>query len=130
MSAYHGRGGSVAWTNMTHLNANVNSWTIDISGDEEEVTAFGSPTNSAPYPRQYIPGLTAWSGSYDARMDSVSGGSVSMSDVGTMDTLTLETGNVTYTGSAFITGFSPTIPVDGVATVTVTFRGKDAVTIS
>lgn len=128
MSAYHGRGGQVVWTTMTHLDGNVRSWTMDYTADEEDVTAFGSPTSTAPYPRSFIGGLSQWSGSYEAMLDSSS--HPEPSDVGVVDYVRLETGQVSYKGSAFITGWNPAGMVDGVPTVTVSFRGTNALAVS
>jgi len=129
MSAAHGRGGSVSWGSpLSHLDAYVHTWSLDYSADDAEVTVFGSPTDSAPYPRQYIAGLTEWSGSYEAYLDSTS--TLVASDIGVTATITLDTGNQTYSGSAFITGWSPSVSVDGVETVTVSFRGTGVLSIT
>lgn len=130
MGAFHGREGEVVWSTMTHLDTNVNSWTLSFAGDEEDTTSFGGPTKAKGWPRTYIPGLTQWSGSYEARLDDTNAATMQPSDVGTQDYIILRTGKVAYKGSAFITGWDPTNPVDGVATNTVTFRGTDTLTIS
>ena len=66
MGTFHGRSGAVTWTTLTHLDANVFNWSVDLVNDAEETTAFGI---AAPWARSYIPGLIGWSGSYEARTD-------------------------------------------------------------
>jgi len=125
-TAIHGRGGSVTWSSLTHLDTRVNSWTLDITADTGETTAF---TLTSPYARTYIPGLTSWSGSYEARLDSDD--RPAHSDIGTTDPeLKLYTGATYYKGSAILTGWSPSVPVDGVATATVSFQGTGNLVIS
>ena len=123
MSAFHGKLGKVIWgTGLTHLDTNCHSWTIDYSADAGETTAW---TVASPWPRTFIPGLTTWSGSYEMRDDST--GTPEPSDIGYMTQINIYTGHAKYSGSAFITGYSPTISVDAVAAVTVSFQGSGAI---
>ena len=125
MSTFHGRSGAVTWTTLTHLDANVFNWSVDLVNDAEETTAFGI---AAPWARSYIPGLIGWSGSYEARTDDTE--YPKASDMNSIYNINLDTGAVHYKGSAFITGVAQAGMVDGVPTITFSFQGTGAPTIS
>ena len=125
MASYHGRGGAVTWGTLTHLDTKDYNWSIDYTADAEEVTAFGI---AKPWPRSNLPGLTSWTGSYECRLDSTN--YAKNSDIGWMNIINLDTGNIHYKGSAFITSWSVTEAVDGIPTATAAFQGSGTLTIS
>ena len=131
MSVIHGKGGKVRCSNMTHLHAYVHDWTVDITGDVGETTAFSL---ASPWARTYVAGLTGWTMSFTGRFDAVSGASIQHSDVGTQDQFELSasdaSGNkVYYSGHGFITSLSPSLSVDDVASLSIDIQGTGNLTI-
>ncbi len=117
MAEIHGKGGSVS---ASGGNTTVNNWTLSYVGDAVECTNFDSTGG-----REYVVGLTGWSGSYDCFFST---GNTLVPGSSNSITLTISTGTGAYafTGTAIITGMDITAPVDGVVTQSYTFQGTDA----
>jgi len=121
MAEIHGKGGSVT---STDGDDTVNSWTLSYVGDAVECTNFDSTDG-----REYIAGLTGWSGSYDCFFSTgnilVPGSSQSL-----VLTISTGTGAYAFSGTAIITGMDITAPVDGIITQSYTFQGTNALSAS
>lgn len=118
MAEVHGNAGSVTFTNLT---AGTNSWTLSIDGDVHDTTDFADGTD-----KTYISGLKGWSATVEANWDSAN--SAAVGDSATLN-LTV-TGSSDYEGTAILTGVSVSTPVADVVTVTYTFQGTGALTIT
>lgn len=123
MAAISGKNGSVMIG--THEVAEIKSWSLDIGGEELDITDF----SSAGY-KEFIRGLTEWSGSFEGNLDMTDTNGQYALDAKILDgssvTLKLYTnGTNYYTGTAFITGESPSVAVDGLAEVSFNFRGTE-----
>lgn len=126
MAKIHGKGGSVK---STGGNTTVNNWTLSLVGDAVECTNFDSTGG-----REYIAGLTGWSGGYDCFFSST--GNVLVPGVTRDVVLTVSSGVSTgiastgkwcFWGEAIITGMDITTNVDGVITQNYTFQGTNAI---
>src|SRR5688500_462641 len=107
MAFVSGAAGSVALVNAgTTLVGGAHEWSIDIGAEVPEVTAFGDQW------RVYVPGIREWTASVtmhadpaDAAQTSIrgllTGGSVPV-------TFRFYAGTNFYSGSAMVTGVSPT----------------------
>lgn len=115
--------------------AAVRNFTIDITTDTIEKTAMGNDT------RQYVKGLSSWSGSADIYFDpaemptGVSSGLVGLnptleavgSDAYTIELYLDDTANK-FSGECIITGFSVNSTMDGMVEASVSFQGSGAAT--
>lgn len=106
--------------------SNVSNWEIDYQGDAIDVT--GMDSSGA---REFIGGLTQWSGTVECHLDSAqalptpSGAAVAVSLVDSADT-----GYNTYSGNVIVTGIRPRTAVDGNVQCTITFQGTGALSIA
>ncbi|MBA7680166.1 hypothetical protein ES703_88476 [subsurface metagenome] len=109
-----GKDGSVTFSSG---QTTVNSWTLSYVGDALEVTSFDNSSGG----RNYIAGITGWSGSYDCFYST--GNPVVPGTTGniTLKTTTGSTGM--WAGGVIITGMDITTPTDGVVTQSYTFQG-------
>ncbi|MBA7552994.1 hypothetical protein ES705_45575 [subsurface metagenome] len=126
MAEIHGKGGSVT---SSGGNTTVNSWTLSYVGDAVECTNFDSTGG-----REYIAGLTGWSGSYDCFFSTgntlTPGNSKSIRLTVSTGTTGGTIGKYAFTGTAIITGMDITAPVDGIVTQGYTFQGTNALSVS
>lgn len=122
MAAFAGKSGSITYASGYAVN--VHSWSLDITGDVLESTAFGG----TPTFKSFLPGLNSWSGSYEARLDSVETQAALVGQTAAAATFTAMAG-VSVAGTIIITGASYAVAVDGIATVTYSFQGSGAPTI-
>ncbi len=104
------------------------SWTLSASVDMLDTTTFdeGKATNS---PRQFVPGLSQWSGTFEGFKDGVP----PMLGYGSSIVLALSeslTAGQSWLGDAFITDISPTIAVDGSVDYTFSFQGTGNLTVA
>lgn len=121
MAEISGKAGSVALSNAATY---VKNWTISYAGDALETTSFDSTGAT----RTFIPGLTGWSGSYDALYST--GNSAVPGSTGTIN-LKSSTGTVgAWSGGIIITGMDITTPRDGLVTQSYTFQGTGTLTAS
>jgi len=119
MAAISGKLGSVAWTSHTSLadNQNIKSWTLDIGVDELETTDF-----SVTQWKTFLAGLSEASGSFEGFIDGTNVLTVTeLYGAAATLTLTLD-GSRNITLSAFCTGVSLGVTVEGVSTYTANFR--------
>lgn len=121
MAAITGQRGNVTFA--SGYRTGVYSWTIDYTADALEVTTFGSLGF-----RDYIPGLRAWSGTYECRLDDT----VRIEHPGRPAAYAefLAVAGTLYTGTIIITGISLSVAVDGVASATFTFTGSGHIGIA
>lgn len=120
MAEIHGKGGGVTYSTAS---TTVNNWTLSYVADALEVTNFDNSTDG----RNYIGGLTGWSGSYDCFFAT---GNVDIPGSTGSITLTISTGANAHawSGDIIVTGMDITTSVDGVITQTYTFQGNGALT--
>ena len=128
MAAVNGVLGSVVWSAgiFANLDTNVKSWSLDYTADMLDSTDFGSSG-----PRDFIGGLTTWSGTFECLLDSVTAAIADPTDLGgAAVTLTLTaTTNRTYAGTAICSGIHPSVTVEGINVMTVDFQGSGALSI-
>jgi len=103
------------------LSAGQRSWTLNYVGEALETTDFGSSGL-----REFIAGLTGWSGTFDLNWDAAN--KVVPGNLQTI-TLTAASGD-TYVGLCLVTGQDTTVAVDALNTQTITFQGTGALTIT
>ncbi len=88
----------------------MSEWNLDIGHDPVETTAFGDEW------KQFIKSLREWSGSFSGNMETDASATTLRNAQlgGSVVYLRLYTGTATYySGSAYLSGQSPTISVDG-----------------
>ena len=111
--------------------ATVNNWGLDLTNDMLDVTVF---TTSAPQWREFITGLSSWTGSISGIFDGASTGqndliSNSLAPVSASVVLEMDqTAGGKFTGSVFLGGFGPAAPIEGEVTVSWDLQGTGALT--
>lgn len=112
--------------------ASVRNFSVDITADTIEKTTMGNDT------RQYLKGLSTWSGSADVYFDSANltggasviaalmptGGAVGEAPI-TVELYLDGTGNK-FSGEAVITGFTVNSSMDGMVEASMSFQGSGA----
>jgi predicted secreted protein len=112
--------------------AAVRNFSVEITADTIEKTVMGNDT------RQYLKGLSAWSGSADIYFDPANltsgasviaaliptGGSVGDSTV-TVE-LYLDTTSNKFSGEAIVTGYTVNSSMDGMVEASISFQGSGA----
>ena len=132
MAAISGKAAKVAYGGGKVNNFSA-SWSIDIDTNMMDVTVHS--TGDVQW-RDFIAGLSGWSGSIDGFEDATSTG---LDDIRT-NTLTPSTaqlilyvdksGGENYRGSALISSYSVASDIDGTADTTVNFQGTGTLTYS
>lgn len=140
MATIVGNNGVITVGGTTVLN--VRSYSVDITADTIETTSMLNDT------RQYLKGLSSWSGSADVYVDTLNltggasaigaliatGGAVGDSAASVVLALdSTSSGSVLLkklSGSAIITGFTVNSSMDGMVEGTISFQGTGAVTYS
>lgn len=121
MAEVSGKDGSIIYTGGQLY---VHSWTLSYVGDALETTNFDDTSTG----RTYIPGLSAWSGSFDAFYST--GNTVVPGSTGSL-TMKISTGaTVGWTGDIIVTGMDVTVARDGVVTQGYSFQGTGALAAS
>ena len=122
MAAFNCTGGSMALGTTDGLEINVRNFSLSAKVEALEVTAFGNAS------RQFIPGLTSFSGRWSGFMD----GTVTMAFPATTVTFTYTagTGADAFSGTLLITDVTIGSDVQGVGTYDATFQGTGTVTIA
>ena len=136
MARYAGYGADVGVAASLGVPLNLlgaTNWTLDVTGDVPDVT--GMDSSGA---RQFLAGLTAWSGSCDGHVDSAevdffqtAGPTAPLARPGQQLALglwILAGGTKKYTGEGICTGFTPKVAVDGAVDWTLSFQGTGALT--
>lgn len=124
MAVHNGYGGNITFSGSAV--GVVRSWSIDQAAEALETTNMGSGGV-----REYIAGLTSWSGSLDLYFDETDAGQDAVT-IGASATLTLDPDNLTtdYSGTAIITGITKSASVDGLVEMSVTFQGSGTLIIA
>lgn len=118
MAELTGKGGSVTFTNC---QTSAKSWSLSWSSDNAEITDFAD--GSAGYKKR-LPTLKDWSATVEYNYDAANTASP-----GDSATLTLNVNaTINYSGSALIDTITPSVDVNGVASMTVAFSGNGALT--
>ena len=131
MPAVAGKSGTIVYDGGSV--ATVNNWDLDVSNDMLDVTSF---TTSAPQWREFIDGLSSWTGGVSAIFDGSSTGQndlITNSLTPAAATVVLEmdqTGGGSFSGSVFLSGMSHGVAIDGTAEVSWALQGTAAVTYS
>lgn len=127
---------------------NLTSYTLDTTQDTIEVSRMGmaggsSPTNTTGRAREYVKGMSTFTGSADFQYDATTpqDGSIEplnfVTDTG--DTADFElfpegenaaATDSKFSGECIITGFSITASVDGIVTGSLTFQGNGDLTVT
>ena len=120
MAALAGLSGSVKIGSNTV--AEVAEWSLDVGLDTADVSAFGDSW------KRYVAGLRSWSGSFTGRWDMTdTNGQAALQTAilnGTTVALRLYVDATKYySGTAFITGSSPSATVSGTVDVDFSFTG-------
>ena len=124
MASITGRGGCVK--NDTTVIVGLKEWSMDYVVDMFDTTEFA---DTAPTHKAKLSGLKAATGSFSGNMTDGSTGILGALTLGTSYTLNLETdGTDKYSMTAYITGISSNVVVDGEATVTASFESSGDVT--
>ena len=127
MAAVAGKKGTVTYSGGSV--ATVNNWSLDLTNDMLDVTSF---TTSAPQWREFIDGLSGWSGDISGIFDSASTGQNDLivnSITPTTAAVILEmdqTAGGKFNGSVFLSGMSPGVAIDGTADISWTLQGTGA----
>ena len=126
MAELSGYGGGFSWdsTAIWQDANNIHAWSLDINCDGLDKTDMTDSGN-----RTFIRGLKGWTATVEGFVDATS--DINLTLIGTAATinLTVDSSNTLYyTGSAFLTGYSPAVPVDGAETYSLTFQGSGALT--
>ena len=119
MTELAGYGGKVEFPNVIGAaEACANAWSMDVNIDTHDVTDFCSTSAW----RDFITGLKGWTVSVDLKIDGAK--PINATDLGASATLQLYIdGTQYYSGTALLSGFSPSVSVDAEETQAVTFQG-------
>ena len=106
----------------TNTIAEIRSYSLEITGDTIEDTAMGDSA------RTFKAGLTSWSGAVDCFHDETDSNAQMAMDPGGSVTLNLypegdTSGDMYFTGTAFITSRSITASLDGMVEASFAFQG-------
>ena len=127
MTTYVGYSGNVKIG--TYAVGEVDHWTLDTASDMLEITDFESSGN-----REYTPGLFGWSGSLSGRWDMADARQLAIQSAHTGRTtiaIILKTSSaLNYNGTCYIESLSSDVAVDGMAEVTINFRGSGGLNYS
>lgn len=125
MAAISGVLGSVVYTTGgTTLVTGIREWSLDFGMDVPDVSTFGSGWKT------FIQGVKEYSGSFGGLADTDAIQATLRSAIlgGSAVQLRLYDGTATYylVGTAYITGFSPSLSYDGAEEVSYDFQGSGA----
>ena len=131
MAAITGKSGTVSYAGGSV--ARINSWSLDVDTNMHDVTSF---TTDAVAWREFVDGITGWSGSIDGIFDPTSTGQNDM----IVATLAPTTGAIvfeldktaggSFTGSVFLTSLSAGSDIDGTADMSWSVQGTGALSYS
>ena len=127
MAAVQGKLGSINYDGGNV--ATLNNWTLDVTNDMLDVTSF---TTSAPQWREFIAGLSTFTGNVSGIFDGASTGQndlITNSITPAAATVILEADQSVggkYTGSVFLSGMSIGVAIDGTAEVSWDMQGTAA----
>ena len=135
MAAFHGKQGHVTFA--TTAVANVLNWSLDAVCDTVESSVMNSATvTSATHWKDHLAGYKSWTGTVECDLDdtgldpdlAVDG--IDRDGIAFVLYEGLQADCVRmYSGSAIITGISPSIDKEGVATCTYSYQGTSTLTV-
>jgi len=123
MARLSGKGGSASVGGAAVLG--VTSWEIDYKGEAVDVT--GMDSSGA---KQFVGGLTEWSGTIDGNLESGATLPTPAASVAVALVDSADTGYNTYSGTAIVTGVKPSTSVEGAVKYSITFQGTGALGIA
>lgn len=128
MAVASGTNGSI--TNTSGYSAAVTAWTIDASIAELDITSWDDASSGVIW-REFIAGIREYTGTITARWDPtesiLDGIGTELSVTFTADTEQGASG-VGLAGDIIVTGISASVEMEGVTSVSFTFRGAGALT--
>ena len=102
--------------------AGIKSWSLDYVTDAIESTDF-----AASGVREYIPGCSSWSGSFEGYKD---GAPISIGSQVGVELAESATTTQMWLGNVIITGVHPSVSFDGVVSYTYDFQGTGVLTVA
>ena len=129
MAAVAGKKGTITYDGGSV--ATVNNWSLDLQNDMLDVTSF---TTSAPQWREFIDGLSGWTGDISGIFDGASTGqndliTNSLAPVSAAVILEMDqTGGGKFNGSVFLSGAGFSNTIEGTADVSWTLQGTGSLT--
>ena len=111
--------------------ATLNNWGLDVGNDMLDVTPF---TTSAPQWREFIAGLSTFTGTVSGIFDGASTGQndlITNSITPAAAVVILEMDQTVggkYTGSVLLSGMSPSVAIDGTVEISWEMQGTGALT--
>ena len=129
MAAVQGKLGSINYDGGNV--ATLNNWTLDVANDMLDVTPF---TTSAPQWRDFLDGLSTFTGTVSGIFDGASTGQndlITNSITPAAATVILEmdqTGGGKFSGSVFLSGMSASVTIYGTAEINWDMQGTAALT--
>ena len=127
MAAVAGKGGTVLYA--AGNVATLREWSLDVGNDMQDVTSF---TTAAPTWKEFIAGLSSWTGSLSGTFDPVSTGQnnlITDSLVPVSAAVVLEKDQVNggnYAGNVLISGLSVGTVIDGLVDMSWDLQGTGA----
>lgn len=124
MAAVAGKSGTVNYAGGNV--ATVNNWTLDIANDMLDVTPFST---SVPQWRDFIAGLSGWSGNVSGVFDGASTGQAdlianSITPASAAVVLEMDqTGGGKFNGNVLLSGMSPGTAIDGTVEISWEMQG-------
>ena len=124
MAAVAGNKGTIVYDGGSV--ATVNNWSLDLTNDMLDVTSF---TTSAPQWREFIDGLSSWTGDVSGIFDGASTGQndlITNSITPASAAVILEmdqTAGGKFNGNVFLSGMSPGVAIDGTADISWSLQG-------
>jgi predicted secreted protein len=115
-----GKGGSIACAGLTK---GVKAWSLNLVGDTLETTDYADSGH-----KTYIAGLDGWTGSCEVNWDTAN--TISIGDTIAALIFSVVGDTEKYTGAAIVTGISVSSSVDGLVTMSVSFQGSGACTLT
>ena len=126
MAVHHGKEGKVIFG--TTEVGELTGFTLETSADVAESSSLGRAH------KIFKPGATSFSGSLEMNFDETDGGQ-DLIQAGSELTIKVlpegsESGDIQFTGSVIITGFSFSNSVDGIVSASATYQGAGALTVN
>ncbi len=124
MAAVSGKKGTINYAGGNVVRTN--NWDLTLTNDMLDVTPF---TTSAPQWREFISGLSSWTGTISGQFDGASTGQNDLivnSITPTTAAVVLEmdqTGGGKFNGSVFLSGMAPSVAIDGSAEISWDLQG-------
>lgn len=126
MAALAGIGASASEASTAFTNAS--KWTLSIKNATKDATPFGATGNFAIN----IPTINSWTAKITAFLDTADSAQTAIfAAIGTTIAISLKVdGTHAFAGNAIVSGIDPSVDVQNVETVDISFTGTGAVTYS